>query len=103
VLVQTNLLHDIGDIELSKHQVLESSCNAPELGGILYQRPKVRSKLHLDVDWSHARLAISHGRTLNDVLCVSVLVKKQPIWTTLDDDAEELVKRAEVFHGKFPL
>jgi hypothetical protein len=30
-------------------------------------------------------------------------VKKQPVWTTLDGDAEEVVKRPKILHGKFPL
>jgi hypothetical protein len=76
VHVQTNLLHGIGDVRLSKHQVLESSYDAPELGGILYWRLEVCSKPRLNVDWSRACLAINHGRTLNDVQRVSALVKK---------------------------
>jgi hypothetical protein len=39
--VQTNLMHSLGDVGSSKHQVLESSCDALELGGVLYRRPKV--------------------------------------------------------------
>jgi hypothetical protein len=74
--VQTNLLHGIGDVGSSKCQVLESSCDASKLGGIMYRRPRVYNKLCLDVDWSHARLAISHGRMLIDVWRVSALVKK---------------------------
>jgi hypothetical protein len=50
--VQTDLLHGVGDIEPRERQVLESACDAPELGGILYQRPGVCSKLHLEVDRS---------------------------------------------------
>jgi hypothetical protein len=30
-------------------------------------------------------------------------VEEQSIWTMLDGDVEEVVKRAEVLHGKFPL
>jgi hypothetical protein len=30
-------------------------------------------------------------------------MEEQPIWTTLDSDAEEVVKRPEVLHGEFPL
>jgi hypothetical protein len=48
--VQINLLHDVGDVGSSKRQVLESACDAPELGGVLYRGPRVRSKLRLDVD-----------------------------------------------------
>jgi hypothetical protein len=59
---QTNLLHDIGDVGSSKHQVLESSCDAPKLGGVLYQRPKVRSKLRLDAVEGHT-LASPEGST----------------------------------------
>jgi hypothetical protein len=31
------------------------------------------------------------------------LVEEQPVWTMLDGDAEEVGKRPEVLHGKFPL
>jgi hypothetical protein len=64
--VQKNLLHDVGDAESSKRQVLESACDAPELRGVLYQGSIVRSKLRLDVDCSRERLAINHGHTLNN-------------------------------------
>jgi hypothetical protein len=30
-------------------------------------------------------------------------VEEQPVWTTLDSDAEQVVKRPEVLHGEFPL
>jgi hypothetical protein len=103
VYVQTNRSHDVGDVESSKRQVLESSYDAPELGGVLYQRSGVRNKLRLDVDWSRARLAISHGRTLNGIQRVSALVKKQPVWAMLDGDVEEVVKRVKILHDKFLL
>jgi hypothetical protein len=32
-----------------------------------------------------------------------VLVEEQPIWTTLDGDAKEVVKWPEDLHGEFPL
>jgi hypothetical protein len=35
VHVQTYLLHDIGDVGPCECQVLQSSCNAPELRGVL--------------------------------------------------------------------
>jgi hypothetical protein len=34
---------------------------------------------------------------------VGVLIEKQTSRTTLDGDAEEVVKRSKVLHGKFPL
>jgi hypothetical protein len=30
-------------------------------------------------------------------------VEEQPVWTTLDGDVEEVVKRPEVLHGEFQL
>jgi hypothetical protein len=50
VHMQTNLLHGVGDVGLGERQVLKSTSDTPKLGSILYQRPKVRSKLRLDVD-----------------------------------------------------
>jgi hypothetical protein len=79
VHMQTNLMHNIGDVELGEHQVLKSIGGTPKLGSILYRRPGVHSKLCLDVNWSHTRLAISHGHTLKNLQCVGALVKKQPI------------------------
>jgi hypothetical protein len=84
--VQSDLLYDVGDIRLSERQVLESTCNSPKLSDILYKRPEVCSKLLLEVDRSHERLAVSHDRALDDVQCVGVLVK-----------------RPGVFHSKLPL
>jgi hypothetical protein len=56
----------------------------------------------LEVDWSRARLTVSHGCTL-DVQRVRALVEEHPIWTVLDSNAEEVVKQPEVLHREFPL
>jgi hypothetical protein len=101
--VQTDLLHDVGDVSPYECQVLKSSCNAPELRGVLNGRPRVPCQLRLEVDWSRARLAVRHDRTFEDVKHVGALMEEQTIRTTLDGDAEEVVKRPEVLHGEFPL
>jgi hypothetical protein len=48
--VQTDQLHDVGDVRPCEYQVLESSCNAPELRDILNWRPRVPCQLHREVD-----------------------------------------------------
>jgi hypothetical protein len=101
--VQTYLLHGIGDVGSCECQVLESSCNAPKLRGVLNGRPRVPRQLHLKVDWCRARLAVCHDRTFEDVKCLGALMEKQTSRTMLDDDAEEEVKWLEVLHGEFPL
>jgi hypothetical protein len=50
VHVQTDLLHSVGDVKSCKCQVLESTCNAPELRGVLNGRPRVPRQLRLEVD-----------------------------------------------------
>jgi hypothetical protein len=101
--VQTDLLYGIGDVGPCEYQVLESSCNAPELRGALNGRPRVPCQLRLEVDWSCAQLAVRHDRTFEDVKHVGALMEEQTIQTTLDGDAEEVVKRSKVLHGEFPL
>jgi hypothetical protein len=101
--VQTDLLHGVGDVGPCECQVLESSCNASELRGVLNGRPRVPCQLRLEVDWSCAQLAVRHDRTFEDVKRVGALMEEQTIWTTLNGDAEEVVKRAEVLNGEFPL
>jgi hypothetical protein len=96
-------LHGVGGAGLCECQVLESSCNAPELRGILNGRPRVPHQLRLEVDWNCARLAVCHDRTFEDVKRVGALMEEQTIWTTLDSDPEEVVKRPEVLHDEFPL
>jgi hypothetical protein len=103
VHVQTYLLHDVGDVGPCECQVLESSCNAPKLRGVLNGRPRVPCQLRLEVDWSRARLAVRHDRTFEVVKRVGALMEEQTIRTTLDGDAEKVVKRPEVLHGEFPL
>jgi hypothetical protein len=103
VHVQTDLLHGVGDVGPCECQVLESSCNAPELRGVLNGRPRVPCQLRLEVDWSRAWLAVCHNRMVEDVKRVGALMEEQTIWTTLDGDAEEVVKRPKVLHGEFPL
>jgi hypothetical protein len=101
--MQTNLLHNIGDVGSCEGQVLESPCNALKLGSILNMRPGVCSELRLEVDQSRARLTVSHGSTLDDVQRVGALVEEHVIWMTLDSNDEEVVKRPEVLHREFPL
>jgi hypothetical protein len=103
VQVQTDQLHDVGDVRPCEYQVLESSCNAPELRGILNWRPRVPWQLRLEVDWSRARLAVRHDRTLEDVKHVGALMDEQTIQTMLNGDTEEVVKRPDVLHDEFPL
>jgi hypothetical protein len=103
VYVQTDLLHSVDDVRPCECQVLESSCNAPELRDILNKRPRVPCQLRLEVDWSRARLAVRHDCTFEDVKRVGALMEEQTIRTTLDGDAEEVVKRPEVLHGEFSL
>jgi hypothetical protein len=81
----------------------ESSCNAPELRGVLNGKPRVPCQLRLEVDWSHAWLAVRHDRTFEDVKRIGELMEEQTIRPMLDGDAEEVVKRPEILHGEFPL
>jgi hypothetical protein len=78
VHVQTNLLHNIGDVGSGKRQILESAGDTLKLGSVLYRRPRVHSKLRLDVDRSRTWLAISHGRVLKNIqrVGVSVMLRK---------------------------
>jgi hypothetical protein len=103
VHVQTDLLHDVGDVGSCECQVLESSCNAPKLRGVLNGRPRVPCQLRLGVDWSRARLAVRHDCTFEDVKRLGALMEEQTIRVMLDGDAEEVVKRHEVLHGEFLL
>jgi hypothetical protein len=96
--VQTDLLHGISDVGPCQRQVLEGSDNAPELRGVHNRRPRVVTQLRLEVNWSRTRLAVHHDYPLEDVKCVGALVEEQ---TTLDGDAEVVVKRLEVLHGEF--
>jgi hypothetical protein len=57
---------------------------------------RVPRQLRLEADWSRARLAVRHDRTFEDVKRVGALIEEQTIRTTLDSDAEEVVKRPEV-------
>jgi hypothetical protein len=101
--VQIDLIHDISNVGSCERQLLESSGNALELRSIRNRSPRVPSQLCLEVDWSHARLTVCHDRTLEDIECVGALVEEQPVWTTLDSDAKEVVKWPEVLHSEFPL
>jgi hypothetical protein len=103
VHMQTDLLDSVGNVGPCEGQVLESPCNALKLGGLLNRRPGVRSELRLEVDRSCARLAISHGCTLDDIQHVFALVEEHPIWTALDSNAKEVVKWPKNLHCKFPL
>jgi hypothetical protein len=101
--MQTDLLHGISDIGPCEHQVLEGSDNALELRGVRNKRPRIISQLRMEVDCSRTWLAICHDCPLEDVKRVGALVEEQLACTTLDSDAEEVVKRPEVLYGEFPL
>jgi hypothetical protein len=96
VHVQTDLLHSVGDVRPCECQVLKSTCNALKLRGVLNGRTRVPRQLLLEVNWSRAWLAVRHDRTFEDVKRVDALMEEQTIWTTLNGDAEEVVKRPEV-------
>ena len=74
VHMQTDLLHDIGDVGPCEGQVLQRPGDASELRGIPNRRSGVSGQLCLQVHRSRARLAISHDRTLEDVERVGALV-----------------------------
>jgi hypothetical protein len=101
--MQTDLLHGISDIGPCERQVLEGSDNALELRGVRNKRPRIVSQLRMEVDCSRTWLAICHDCPLEDVKRVGALVEEQPACTTLDSDAEEVVKRHEVLYGEFLL
>jgi hypothetical protein len=102
VYVQADLMHIISDVGPYERQVLEGSDNAPELRDVRSRVLRVVSQLHMEVDWNRIRLAVRHDCPLEDVKRVGALMEEQPVWMTLDGDAEEVVKRPEV-HGEFPL
>jgi hypothetical protein len=93
VYMQTELLHIVGDVGPCEGQLLESPYNTLKLGSILNRRPGAYNELRLEVDRSHAPLTVSHGHTLDDVQRGGALVEEHPIWTALDSNAEEVVKR----------
>jgi hypothetical protein len=101
--VQTDLLHGVGDVRPCECQVLESSCNALELRGVLNRRTRVPCQFCLEVDWNSAWLTVCHDRMFEDVKHVGALMEEETIWTTLDGDAEEVVKQPEVLHDEFLL
>jgi hypothetical protein len=101
--MQTDLLHDVGDVGPCEGQVLESPSNALKLGSVLNRRVRVYSELSLEVDRSRSRLTVSHGRMFDDVQRVGALVEEHPVWTALDSNAEEVDKRPKVLHREFPL
>jgi hypothetical protein len=74
--VQTGLLHGVGNVEPCECQVLESSCNALKLRGVLNRRPRVPRQLRLEAGWSRARLAVRHDRTFEDVKHVGALMEE---------------------------
>jgi hypothetical protein len=54
--MQTDLLHNVGDVGPCEGQVLESPCNTLKLGSIMNRRPEVYSELRLEVDRAPAIL-----------------------------------------------
>jgi hypothetical protein len=101
--MQADLLHGVDDVSPCEGQVLESPYNALKLGDVLNRRPGVDSKLRLEVDRSRTRLTVSHGRTLDDNQHVGELVEEHTVWTVLDSNVEEVVKRSEILHHEFLL
>jgi hypothetical protein len=79
VHVQIDLLHDVDNVGPCECQLLESSCNAPKLRGVLNGRPRVPRQLRLEVDWSHARLAVHHDHMFEDVKRVGALMEEHTI------------------------
>ena len=74
--MEADLFYNICNIRPSESQILEGAGKAQDLSGIMYRRSSVCSELHLEVDWSRARLAVSHAPALKNIQRVGALVKE---------------------------
>jgi hypothetical protein len=75
VHMETDLLHDVGDVRPGKVEVLKSTSKTPVPGGVLDWVTLGLRELRLRVDWGRARLAVNHLGPLQNVKSVLPLVK----------------------------
>jgi hypothetical protein len=92
VHVQTHKLDGVGDVGLGEGQVLEGTSQAT-LGRRVGDRgPVVLRELCLCVNMHGAGLAVGHASLLQDVDGILALVEEEILRSTLDGDANEVVK-----------
>jgi hypothetical protein len=73
--METDLLHDVGDVQPSEGEVLKGTGKAPVPGWVLDWVTHVLRELRLRVDWGRAGLVVNHLGLLQNIKSVLPLVK----------------------------
>jgi hypothetical protein len=101
--MEADLLDSVGEIRPGESEVLQGSSKTLISSGISHRITQSSRQLRLSVDRSGARLAISHPGTLQDIHAILTLVKEKTSLTRLNSHAQEVVKLAQILHGKLRL
>jgi hypothetical protein len=98
-----DLLDSVGEIRPGESEVLQASSKTPISSRISHKITQSSRQLRLSVNRSGARLAVSHPGTLQDIQGILALVKEKTSLTGLNCHAHEVVKLAQILHGKLLL
>ena len=80
-------------------EVLQGSIKTPVDSRISHGITQSSRQLHLSVDRSGARLAISHPSPLQNIECILPLLKEKTRRARLNSDAQEVVELTKILHG----
>ena len=98
--MEANLLNCVLKLRSSESEVLESTNNGPVEASIRSGSTISSRELGLRVDRSGGRFAVKHSSTVEELMSVLPLMKKETIRTTHHLNTEEVVQRTQVLDGK---
>jgi hypothetical protein len=92
--MEVDLLDSIGEVRPGESEVLLVCSKTPIGSRIGHNITQSSRQLHLSVNRSGARLAVSHPSMLQDIKGILTLVKEKTSLTGLNYHAQEVVKLA---------
>ena len=94
--MKTHLLYGVLNLWSSQSEILESTNNGPVECSIRSRRTIHGRELGLRINRCSGGLAVKHASTIQELMSVLPLMKKEAIRTTNNLDAEEVVQRTQV-------
>jgi len=99
--MQAYLRNNIGDIRMSKSEILQSTSDTAVVSRIRHRRTISGRQLGVSVHRSAAGLAVTHASAVQDIQQIMSLGKKHAIITTLNSNTRKMLKGTHVCHREF--
>ena len=100
--IKANMRNNICDVRSSEGEILNSIGEALVSGRVTY-KIAITIELELYVDRGRTELAVQHASMLEDIQGALLLLGKEAIQATLNNNPQKMVKRTQILHGKLVL